>query len=100
MPRRKEIALSGVTVMVFALFSLSPIEIIILGGLCFTPAVVGIILLVVLRSRPRSGPTDRELALEDENQRLRERVLEEENARLREENARLKKGPPSQDITP
>lgn len=87
--------------MVFAFFSLNPMEILILGGMCFTPMLIGVVLLVVLRNAARSShqPTNRELALEDENRHLRESALEAENARLREELARLKSGPASQDIT-
>jgi hypothetical protein len=87
--------------MTFALFSLSPFEI-ILGSLCVTPVILGIVWLVLLRpgaNGPRR-PTDREAFPGDEDQRLRIAALEAENQRLREELERLKRGQSPETFTP
>jgi hypothetical protein len=72
--------------VLFGLFNLGPAELLILlvVGLCFAGLVVGIVLLVVSLTR-RQGPpgaSDRQAALEAENQRLREEL-----ARLKKDRA-------------
>jgi hypothetical protein len=90
--------------MPFALFSLSPIEIIILGllfmGVIAVPLVI--ILVTTLTRKPPPEPPDYpESNREADFQRQRAEALEAENRRLQEENARLKQGPPPNDgITP
>jgi hypothetical protein len=88
--------------MPFALFSLSPLEILILGGLCSVPVIVGIVLLVTLRpggSAPHRV-SDREADFVEENQRLQIAALEAENQRLRDELERLKRGQSPETFTP
>ena len=85
--------------MVFALFSLGLMEILILGGLCFLPVTVAVVVLAVLRTTApvSQRPAEREPRRE-EDQRLRLAELEAENQRLREEIARLKQKPSSGDF--
>jgi hypothetical protein len=78
----------------FALFTLSPMEILILGSLCVGPVILGVVWLLVLRptARGQYPLADRESARVEESQRRRIMELEAENDRLRAEIERLRRG--------
>jgi hypothetical protein len=88
--------------MSFALFTLSPMEIMILGGTCMVPVVLGIIWLVVLRpaAAGRYSLPDRDATRVEEEQRLRIMDLEAENQQLRDEVERLRRGQSPETFTP
>jgi hypothetical protein len=86
----------------FALISLSPLEIMILGGVCLVPVVLGIIWLVVLRPAAAGAysPRDRDAARVEDDLRHRIVTLEAENQRLRDEVERLRRGQSPETFTP